>query len=34
MDLLVPADPNKPYDMKEVVSKIVDEAEFLEIMPA
>jgi propionyl-CoA carboxylase beta chain len=29
----VPANPNKPYDMKELILKIVDEADFFEISP-
>jgi len=31
LDTLVPANPNKPYDMKELISKIVDEADYFEI---
>jgi propionyl-CoA carboxylase beta chain len=31
LDTLVPANPNKPYDIKELISKIVDEADFFEI---
>src|SRR5919112_2683291 len=31
LDTVVPDNPNKPYDMKEVVSKIVDEGDFFEI---
>jgi propionyl-CoA carboxylase beta chain len=31
LDTLVPANPNKPYDMKELITKIVDEADFFEI---
>jgi propionyl-CoA carboxylase beta chain len=31
LDTLVPADANKPYDMKELILKIVDEADFFEI---
>ena len=31
LDTLVPANPNKPYDMKELILKIVDEADFFEI---
>ena len=31
LDTLVPANPNQPYDMKELISKIVDEADFFEI---
>jgi propionyl-CoA carboxylase beta chain len=33
LDTLVPANPNKPYDMKELISKIVDEGDFFEIQP-
>jgi propionyl-CoA carboxylase beta chain len=33
LDSLVPANPNKPYDMKELVLKVVDEADFFEIAP-
>jgi len=33
LDSLVPANPNKPYDMKELISKVVDEADFFEISP-
>src|SRR5579859_833632 len=33
LDTLVPANPNKPYDMKELVLKIVDEGDFFEISP-
>ena len=25
LDSLVPSDPNKPYDMKEVILKVADE---------
>ncbi len=31
LDTLVPANPNKPYDMRELILKIVDEADFFEI---
>jgi propionyl-CoA carboxylase beta chain len=31
LDTLVPANPNKPYDMKELILKMVDEADFFEI---
>jgi len=31
LDTLIPANPNKPYDMKELILKIVDEADFFEI---
>ena len=33
LDTLVPANPNKPYDMKELILKVVDEADFFEISP-
>ena len=33
LDTLVPENPNKPYDMKELVEKIVDDAEFFELQP-
>ncbi len=31
LDTLVPPDANKPYDIKELISKVVDEADFFEI---
>jgi propionyl-CoA carboxylase beta chain len=31
LDTLVPANPNKPYDIKELILKVVDEADFFEI---
>eukprot|EP01103_Thecamoeba_quadrilineata_P011085 TRINITY_DN2574_c0_g1_i1.p1 TRINITY_DN2574_c0_g1~~TRINITY_DN2574_c0_g1_i1.p1 ORF type:complete len:545 (-),score=111.04 TRINITY_DN2574_c0_g1_i1:96-1730(-) len=33
LDHLVPTDPNTPYDMKEVVHRILDEETFYEIQP-
>ncbi|MCX8100203.1 MAG: acyl-CoA carboxylase subunit beta [Geminicoccaceae bacterium] len=33
LDTLVPDNPNKPYDMKELILKVVDEGEFFEIAP-
>ena len=33
LDSLVPANPNKPYDIKELILKTVDEADFFEIAP-
>ena len=33
LDTLVPPNPNKPYDMKELVAKIVDEGDFFELQP-
>src|SRR3546814_10473753 len=29
----MPANPNKPYDMKELILKVVDEGDFFEIQP-
>ncbi|MCX8503342.1 MAG: acyl-CoA carboxylase subunit beta [Beijerinckiaceae bacterium] len=31
LDTLVPENPNKPYDMKELINKTVDEGDFFEI---
>jgi propionyl-CoA carboxylase beta chain len=31
LDTLIPDNPNKPYDMKEVVRRVVDEGEFLDV---
>ena len=33
LDTLIPDNPNKPYDMKELIEKMVDEGDFFEIMP-
>ncbi|EPY02815.1 acyl-CoA carboxylase subunit beta [Magnetospirillum fulvum] len=33
LDTLIPDNPNKPYDMKELILKVVDEADFFEIQP-
>ena len=33
LDTLVPANPNKPYDIKELILKVVDEGDFFEIQP-
>ncbi|HJN04514.1 MAG TPA: carboxyl transferase domain-containing protein, partial [Alphaproteobacteria bacterium] len=33
LDSLVPADPAKPYDIKELIEKVVDEGDFFEIQP-
>ena len=33
LDTLVPGDPAKPYDIKEVIVKVADEGEFFEIQP-
>src|SRR6266700_3369207 len=34
LDTLIPDDPNKPYDMKELILKVVDEGDFFEISEA
>lgn len=31
LDTLIPENPNKPYDMKELIEKVVDEGDFYEI---
>src|SRR6058998_3882644 len=31
LDTLVPDEPNKPYDMHEVIKRVVDDGEFLEV---
>ncbi|MEQ1714189.1 MAG: carboxyl transferase domain-containing protein, partial [Hyphomicrobium sp.] len=31
LDTLIPDNPNKPYDIKELIGKVVDEADFFEI---
>ncbi len=33
LDTLVPANANQPYDMKELITKIVDEGDFFELQP-
>ncbi len=33
LDTLVPASPNMPYDIKELIAKVVDEGDFFELMP-
>jgi propionyl-CoA carboxylase beta chain len=33
LDTLVPDNPNKPYDIKELLFKVVDEYDFFELMP-
>ena len=33
LDTLIPDDPAKPYDIKEVINKIADEGDFFEIQP-
>ena len=34
LDTLVPRNPNQPYDMKELIRKLVDEGDFFEIQEA
>ncbi|MBF0250565.1 MAG: acyl-CoA carboxylase subunit beta, partial [Alphaproteobacteria bacterium] len=33
LDTLIPDNPNKPYDMKELIEKVVDEGDFFELKP-
>jgi propionyl-CoA carboxylase beta subunit len=33
MQSIVPADPNKPYDIKDLITTVVDDHNFFEIMP-
>jgi propionyl-CoA carboxylase beta chain len=33
LNQIVPVDPNKPYDIKDIIHKIVDEEHFLEVQP-
>jgi len=33
LDTLIPASPTQPYDMHEVIAKVVDEGDFFEIQP-
>ncbi|MCW9033179.1 MAG: acyl-CoA carboxylase subunit beta [Rhodospirillales bacterium] len=33
LDTLIPDNPNKPYDMRELIEKVVDEGDFFELMP-
>ncbi len=34
LDTLIPDNPNRPYDMKELILKTVDEGDFFEIQPS
>ena len=34
LDSLIPDNPNTPYDMKELIEKVIDEGDFFEISPA
>jgi propionyl-CoA carboxylase beta chain len=33
LDTLIPDSPNKPYDMKQVIGRVVDDGNFLEVQP-
>src|SRR5262245_11538189 len=33
LDSILPDSPNKPYDMKQVIGRVVDEGDFLEVQP-
>ncbi len=33
LDTLIPENPNRPYDIKELILKVVDEGDFFEIQP-
>ncbi len=33
LDTLIPENPNQPYDMKELISKVVDAGDFFELQP-
>jgi propionyl-CoA carboxylase beta chain len=33
LDTLIPANPNKPYDIRELIAKVVDEGDFFELQP-
>ncbi len=33
LDSVVPSNPNKPYDMREIIEKVVDEGDFFELQP-
>jgi propionyl-CoA carboxylase beta chain len=34
LDTLIPSNANKPYDIKELIAKVVDEGDFFELQPA
>ena len=34
LDTLIPDNPNKPYDIKELITKVADEGDFFEIQPS
>ena len=33
LDAIVPDSPNKPYDIKQVIARVVDDGDFLEVQP-
>ena len=33
LDTLIPDNPNKPYDIKDVIHRVMDDGEFLEVQP-
>jgi propionyl-CoA carboxylase beta subunit len=33
LDTIVPENPNKPYDMREIITRVVDDSHWLEIQP-
>ena len=33
LDTIIPSDPNKPYDMREIICPVVDEGNFFEVQP-
>jgi propionyl-CoA carboxylase beta chain len=33
LNQVVPVDPNKPYDIKDIIHKIIDDEHFLEVQP-
>jgi len=34
LDTLIPANPNKPYDMRELIATVADEGDFFELAPS
>ncbi|NOX50209.1 MAG: acyl-CoA carboxylase subunit beta [Gammaproteobacteria bacterium] len=34
LDTIIPSEPTKPYDIKEVITKIADEGDFFELQPS
>jgi propionyl-CoA carboxylase beta chain len=33
LDVMVPSDPNKPYDMKDIINAVIDNNNFFEVQP-